>query len=88
MRCPKREDSDNVILGKMYPSHYVFVPTDGRKNCLIFDAPVSFNAPWANGPEMRRQELLNATGPHQKKLFYAGGFSQGVSTLLDGQVIQ
>lgn len=88
MRCPKREDTDNVAEGEMYPSHYVFVPRDRRKNYLISDAPVTVNAPWANGPELQRQELLLSTGPHQKRLFIAGGFSQGVGTLLNGEVVQ
>ena len=88
MRCPKREDLDVIAEGKMYPTHYVMVPTERRQNYLISDAPITLKAPWANGPELRRQEWQNAIGPHQKGLFYASGFSQGVGTMLNGQVAQ
>ena len=88
MRCPKREDLDNVAEREMYPSHYVFVTRDRRKNYLISDAPVTLNAPWANGPELQPQELQQSIGPHQKRLFFAGGFSQGVGTLLNGEVVR
>ena len=88
MRCPKREDTDNVAEGKMYPTHYVFVGRGKQQGYLISDAPVTFNAPWANGPELRRQEWQQSIGPHQGKLFFAGGFSQGVSMLLKGEVVQ
>ena len=87
MRCPKREDSENVADGKMNTTHYVFVPMNNRQNYLIADAPVNLNSPWANGPELSRQELQRAVGPHQKRLFFASGFSQSVATLIDGQVV-
>jgi prepilin-type N-terminal cleavage/methylation domain-containing protein len=88
MRCPKREDADIVAEGNMYPTHYVFVTKEKRQSYMISDAPVSLKAPWATGPELRRQEWLKSIGPHQKKVFFAGGFGQGVGTLLKGEVVQ
>jgi prepilin-type N-terminal cleavage/methylation domain-containing protein len=88
MRCPKRDDADDVAEGKMHPTHYVFVPRNRRQNYLIADAPERLNAPWANGPELRREELRQAIGPHQGRLFFASGFSQSVGTMLKGDVVQ
>lgn len=86
-RCPFREVMDDVAEAKMQNSHYVLVPTRGRKSCYVFDAPINLLTPWAGGPEMDYRQVVNSTGPHHGGFFYASN-SESVSFMLNGQDVR
>lgn len=87
-RCPRRTVLDRTPEDAMSPGHYVFVPAGGRESFLLFDAPLAFNVPWINGPEMDYTAVTRSIGPHSNGFFYANGFQQGVGFMLDGQDIR
>jgi prepilin-type N-terminal cleavage/methylation domain-containing protein len=87
-RCPRRTTLDALAETSMWPSHYVLVPTTRRESFLLYDAPVHVNVPWLTGPEMRYQDIVTDTGPHHGGFFFASGFQQGVSFMLNGREIR
>ena len=84
-RCPRRSILDTTPDDQLSPGHYVLVPTSGRKSYSVFDAPLDSNWPWISGPEIDYDALVRTVGPHSGGFFYAQGFQQGISFMLNGQ---
>src|SRR5262249_42854673 len=86
--CPIRRASDEPTATMMDQSDYVFVPHDKRQSYNVFDAPLEVKVPWASGPEMAYDDVIRQTGPHNRGFFYASGFQNGVSFIVNGQHVQ
>lgn len=76
--CPVQLSDDAIASDEMDRSHYVLLPSRGRKSCSIYDAPIGFNEPWPSGPEINRHVLEESTGPHHDGFFRAA-LAQGVA---------
>jgi type II secretory pathway pseudopilin PulG len=85
MRCPSRtafnDDSSEVNC-----SHFVFTPCGRRESWALYDAPISLERPWLNGPELAVESLRKSVGPHHGGFHFthSGG---GVNLLIDGATV-
>jgi type II secretory pathway pseudopilin PulG len=84
-RCPSRSTGDESAAGTMEPSSYIFVPGKGRKTFSVLDAPLDANIPWASGPEMTFNGVIQRIGPHNRGFFCANGFQEGVRFVANRQ---
>ncbi len=87
MRCPSRSRQADPA-GGMSSAHYVLMPVSGRQSYSLYDAPTHLIAPWATGPEIKPDDLQQASGPHYGGLFSVHAFQQGFGYTLNGRVVQ
>ena len=85
-RCPRRIVLDNNFSGAVESAHYVFVPVSRRDFVVPF---VSCTSRLGGGLAWRTRmiygNVVKAKGPHHDGMFFARGFQQGISLMLNGE---
>lgn len=88
-RCPRSMALDSTPPDKMSRGHYTLATLSNRKYFAgIYDSPRDLNVDWVTGPEIDYHVVLKKKGPHHGGFYFSSGSQQGVSFILNGEVVR